>query len=126
MTSAQEPQQPRAIDVIRRCSVEQRRSIKVPEWEGLELFFGKITVADMQAVEEREPKTPQERNVILVIHKAQDKAGKPVFSFGDMHYLVTEADFVVLQRVWNFMFESAYTPAEAKEAIKTDPPSASA
>jgi hypothetical protein len=53
-----------------------------------------------------------------------------MFTFGDIHFLKTEADFVVLQRVVNFMFESAYASVDAsvdakKKEIKTNPPSAS-
>jgi len=121
-----EPRTQKAIDIVRASSAKARRSIVVKEWGGLEIFFGKITVSDMEAVEERDPKTPQERNLILLCNKAQDSEGHPLFDKGDIHFLRTEGDFVILQRVFNFMFESAYNLAEAKAELAKNPSSASA
>jgi hypothetical protein len=124
----------RAIDVIRAKSALERRKIVVPEW-GLTFYFGKMTVADMEAVDARrkegEEMTHQHRNMVLLVAKAQDEDGTPMFGMGDIMFLKSEADFVVLQRVVNFMFESAYQSIEAevdgkKKEIESNPPSASA
>jgi hypothetical protein len=125
----------RAIDVIRERSALTRRSIEIPEW-GLTMYFGKMVVADMEAVDERrqdddeKKMTPQERNMILLVSKAQNEDGTPMFRMGDIMFLRTEADFVVLQRVVNFMFETAHTNVEkiaaAKAEIEQRPPLASA
>lgn len=122
----------RAIDVIRAKSVLERRKLEVPEW-GLTFWFGKVTVDDMEAVDNRRDEngqiSRQERNLIMLVSKAQAEDGTPMFTMGDVHFLKKEADFVVLQRVINFMFESAYTSLkdvkEKKEAIAANPPSAS-
>jgi hypothetical protein len=82
----------------------------------------------MQYVEAREPKDTWERDLILLIHKAQDEDGGPLFAIGDKHYLLTEADFVVVRRVVNFMFLTAMTnkedQEEARAQVATDPTSA--
>ena len=120
---------PRAIDIIRAKSALERRKIEVPEW-GLTFYFGKMTVADMEAVDERRKDdgsiTMQQRNMILLVAKAQNEDGSPMFGMGDIMFLKSEADFVVLQRVVNFMFESAYQSIEAsvdakKKEIETNP-----
>lgn len=117
----------RAIDKIRASYNAAQRQLVVPEFDGLELFFSRLTTADMQAVLAREPKDSYEQDLVLLIHKAKDAEGKPAFQMGDLHYLKTEADYVVLRRIIGFMYEAAMlTEKEAKEQIETDPPSASA
>jgi hypothetical protein len=117
----------RAIDIIRRASRAERRMLEVPEWEGLKLYFGRLTTGDVQGTAERNPKDMIERNIYLVIAKAQLEDGTPAFNVGDKHHLTHEADFMVTQRVINFMFETAsISLAAATEAIKEDPTSAPA
>src|SRR5512143_1272294 len=94
---------PRAIDVIRQSTTDQRRSIVVPEWNNLELFFSRLTSSDIASVADRDPKSPQERDLLLLMRKARDRDGRPVFQMGDLHYLMTEADWFVLQKVVTFM-----------------------
>lgn len=118
----------KAIDIIRQASQTARRSIEIPEWRDpdghpLVLWFGRLTAADLQAIEERQPRDHHERNVLLLIHKAQDEGGQPIFEFGDRLALLREADFVVLQRIIAFMFERTYPTVEAAaEALRANPP----
>ena len=125
----------RAIDKVRASYNVAKRQLLVPEWDNLELWFGRLTITDMQAILAREPKDTYEQDCMLLIHKAMDAEGKPAFQMGDLHYLKTEADYLVVRRVTAFMYEStAATPKEAeqqaaKEAekqIEGDPSSASA
>lgn len=121
----------KAIDRVREAAVSALRSITIPEWGDLTLHFGKLTIADQEAVEARTPKTAYERQLIMLIHKAKMEDGTPAFQMGDMHYLRNEADFVVVQRIVAFMYQTAFErkgtqdPAQAAEGIKNDPPSAS-
>lgn len=118
----------RPIDVIRQRSKLARRPIDVPEW-GLVLWFGKLTVADMESVGAKEATTKLERNLHLLIQKSELENGDPAFGTGDLHFLKTEADFVVIQRLLDFMFASAAglpTIEEEAERIAANPPSASA
>lgn len=118
---------PRAIDRIRSASTAARRKIVVPEWGNLELYFDRLTVSDMEAITDQEPKSTFDRNIRLLVHKAKDADGKPVFSSGDVVYIKTEADYLIVQRVIGFMFETAYgTVEEAKEQLREDPISDSA
>jgi hypothetical protein len=114
----------RPIDQIRAAFRRAKRSLAMPELGGLVFWFGPVTPADMQAVEDRKPKDHHDRNLILLIHKAESETGKPLFQMGDLHYLKTECDYVVLQKVVNFMFDTI-TDEEAKTAVETDPTSAS-
>ena len=116
----------KAIDKVRAAFGTAKRKITIPEWENLELYFAPLTTADMQAVAAREPKDYYERNLILVIHKALDADNKPAFQMGDLHYLRSESDYVVLERVIRFMFETAaLSEKEATKQIEGDPSSAS-
>jgi len=119
----------KAIDAIRSAQSNSIRSLVVPEWGDLELFFTKLTIADQEAVEAREPKTPYDRQILMVIHKARDGEGAPLFQMGDAHYLKTEADFLVFQRVVKFMYETAFglvtSVEDAVEQIEANPSSAS-
>ena len=72
----------RPIDRVRQAYGGATRSMKVPEWGGLELFFGPLTTADMEAVDARDPKSSYDRNLILLIYKAKDADGKPLFGMG--------------------------------------------
>lgn len=117
----------KAIDKIRAAYNTARRRILVPEFEELELFFGRLTTSDMQAVLGREPKDSYEQDLILLIHKAQDAEGKPAFQMGDLHYLKTEADYVVLRRIIAFMYDTtALSEKEVTKQVEQDPSSASA
>lgn len=114
--------EPRTIDIIRRCSALDRRKMTIPEWDNLDLYFGKITVADWDTVEARNPETNMDRNILLIITKAKLEDGSPAFSMADRHQIRAEADLTVLQSVINFMYASAYNSLEeAEEAVKTDP-----
>ena len=117
----------KAIDKVRAAYNTSKRRFVVREFEDLELWFGRLTTADMQAVLAREPKDSYEQDLILLIHKAQDAEGKPAFQMGDVHYLKTEADYVVLRRIIAFMYDAtALSDKEATQQIEQDPSSASA
>lgn len=120
------PTTKRAIDQVRAGVARRRRKIVVKQWENLELWFGPLTQDDMDAVNDRlraeglkEPeddiRQESRRRILLVIHKAETKDGKKAFQFGDEHYLRTEADYLVLQTVIAFMYESAISLPEAEK-----------
>jgi len=115
----------RAIDVIRQRTVTARRMLRVPEWE-LDLYFGPLTANDFLGIQDREPKTIIERNLMLLVMKAQTEDGRPLFAFGDMHVLKNEVAFPILTRLIEFMFESAFPSVEAAtKELAVDPTSAS-
>ena len=117
----------KAIDKVRAAYNASKRQFVIPEFDNLELWFGRLTTADMQAVLAREPKDTYEQDLLLLIHKAQDAEGKPAFQMGDLHYLKTEADYVVLRRVIAFMYDAtALAEKEVEQQIAEDPSSASA
>ena len=115
----------RPIDMVRQSYASARRSIVIPEWAGLELFFFPLTTADQEAIEARmrdeEGLIPEDRSldkrIYLVIAKAQLEDGTPAFKFGEFGYLKKEADFLVLNRVVTAMY-SASMPMHDSEAAK--------
>lgn len=102
------PERPKLVDRIREVAgAVPRKSIVVPEWDGVELFFTPMTIGDMRAVDERKPKDLHDKNLILLIMKAKYEDGRAAFTMGDKNYLETEADYIVVQRVATFMYNVA-------------------
>ena len=83
----------RAIDMIRDTYMGEKRCITIPEWkdrrdgEPLSLWFGPITPAAMEKVDDRNPKTNLDRQFLLLVSMATDEGGKPLFEFGDVKQL---------------------------------------
>lgn len=133
MAKPGEQAQVRAIDKVRGAFMKRRREVHVKEWD-LTLFFGPLTTADVDAVEERmesveglDPaKRRSEKNLLLLIHKAQNEDGSRAFEFGDKHWLATEADYVVIQRLIGEMYAGAITLEEARGKSEATEASASA
>jgi hypothetical protein len=115
----------KAIDRVRNAYQAKKRSIVIPEWDNLELWFGPITVDDMESIEARvkNQDSNYERNLLLIIHKATDADGKNLFNFGDRTYLEKQADLTVLQRIIVFLWEGVPGMDEAKELVRENPPS---
>jgi hypothetical protein len=113
------------IDAVRRAYTQKRRKLVVPEWGNLEMYFGPLTVDDMESVNSRvkDESSAYERNVLLMIHKARDKEGSSLFNFGDKKVLEREADLLVMQRVINFIYEGVLDSDEAEEEVKGNPTS---
>lgn len=115
----------RPIDRIRASYKGRRRPIEMEDWD-LTLYFGPLTTADMEAVEERmrdelgeEPeKHRHTKNLLLLIHKAELEDGSRAFTFGDMHYLKTEADYTKIQRLVAHMYSSSLGPLDPESAKK--------
>jgi len=114
-----------AIDKVRNAYQAKRRKYVVKEWDNLEIYFDAITAEDMDSVKSRvqDPDSDYEQNVLMLIHNARDKEGKPLFVFGDKLTLMREADITVLQRAINFMWFSTPSLDEAREEIAENPTS---
>lgn len=112
----------RPIDQILQAGRDRRRSVTIPEWGGLELFFAPLTTSDMIAVRERlvdlhgeEPaKHEEERRVLLLIQKAQLPDGSKAFDWGDRLHL-QEADYVGMQKALACMYGNLLTLEDAKK-----------
>jgi len=112
----------RPIDAVVEAFRAKRRQHEVPEW-GLTLYFGPITAYEMEEVGKRAKGKGQfEQNIILLIYKARNAEGRPVFEMGDKEALKNEADLTVLQRLVNFMWDGV---SDAKERVEADPTSSS-
>ena len=94
----------RAIDRVRTAFYASRERMEIPEWPDadghpLEIFFTAVTPADVEAINARSPKTNAESNAFLLIAKAHDDAGKALFSYGDLHALLTESAYNIMLRI---------------------------
>ena len=116
----------RAIDQIRNRYMGERRSIVVPEWGDLELWFGPVTPSAMEKVDDRDPASNLDRSLLLLVMMATDEGGKPLFEFGDVKHHKETTEFTVLQRVFDFMLSSLLEKAEAEKLVAKDPTSVGA
>ncbi len=114
------------IDKVRSSFNAGRREMVVPEWDDLHIYFTPITVAEWESVEARKPRGEQDRQLLLLVAKARDEKGKPLFAYGDMNTLRTEAAFNVIQRVITFMWEGIPTEKEAEKELEANPTSTGA
>jgi hypothetical protein len=118
----------RLIDKIIAKAATGKRSIVVPEWDGVELFFEPLTRAKM---EEAMPKDKVDRpfttqSLFLLVFMAKDASGHRVFKQGDIEALRTQADLGVLSRVEAFMWGTVLpNEKQVEEMVEADPPSAS-
>ena len=62
---------------------------------------------------------------MLLIHKAVKRDGTPAFDFGDFQYLLADADYLVLDRVLDFMYGRMVSYLEAKKEVGETPTSVS-
>jgi len=115
----------KAIDRVRNAYQAKRRRIVIPEWDNMEIYFGPITIGDMESIESRvkNPDSNYERNLLLIIHKAQDKEGKALFGFGDKRVLEQEGDLTILQRLIVFMWEGVPGLEMARKIVEENPTS---
>lgn len=111
----------RPIDRIRKATRARRRKIEVEDW-GVTLYFGTLTTADVEAVDaameddgKQPEKNSQERRLRLLIEKAELEDGSRAFRPGDLHHLRSEADYMTLQRVIGFMYNSMLSVDAAKK-----------
>lgn len=79
-----------------------KRKIIVPEWGDLEIYATPMTLADRsqiyRGVDSDDGHTPLVRVLII---KARDAEGRPLFSIADQPKLMNRADPVVVVRVAN-------------------------
>lgn len=94
---------PHVIDAVIDHFTAGRRSMVVSEWGDIEIFFTPISYEDLQAIDERNPKSNFERSIFTLVLKAVDANGKQIFRWGDVGHLMKQADMIVVQRCVGFM-----------------------
>jgi len=114
MTEKQEKKSERPIDQIVRAFDNRRRPIEIPKWD-LTLWFGPLVQADLDAVEEREPKSRYERQILLLIMKAELEDGSQAFTWGDKYTLMNKADVVIMNTLVAHMYGAAIDLEELRE-----------
>lgn len=115
----------RPIDYVRQMfQAMGRREIPVPEWStddhNFTIYFTPITPADEDAIRARDPKPGAEYNVSVLILKATDAQGQPLFTFGDKYALMHNCDYLTIIRIVNEMSRTL-TPDEAKKNTMETP-----
>jgi hypothetical protein len=116
----------RVVDAIRAHHAGGRRAIVVPEWRSpdgtpVTVHFGRLTSGDLSRATAEAEQDLFLRNLKLLIAKAEDAEGKPLFASGDLHVLREQADYAVLARVIAFLLEEVLAPVKAEALLTTDP-----
>ena len=125
------PKKKKSIDFIEESYTSARRMIEVPEWEEdgkpMQLWFPPLTSADMGKVSEIDAKDRFHENCYLIVLMAENEDGSKRFALGDNVVLRNRADFIVVQRVVNFLYSThVMSEKEAQKAVEENPTSASA
>ncbi len=125
------PKKKKSIDFIEESYTSARRMIEVPEWDEdgkpMQLWFPPLTSADMGKVSDIDAKDRFHENCYLIVLMAEHKDGSKRFALGDNVALRNRADFIVIQRVVNFIYSThVLTAKEAETAVAENPTSASA
>jgi hypothetical protein len=79
----------------------QKKEIHVPEW-GVTIHASPITVADMDVIDRA--KGVGAKAVAILLRKAKDERGEPVFSATEEWDLLNKADPLVVDRVATQIF----------------------
>jgi hypothetical protein len=112
----------RAVDRLR---VTMDRSRVRAEVFGVEMFFEPLTFADLAAANARTPGSDEERNLILLVLKAKDAEGKPVFSWADLPVLRTEVPVQRLRVALEAMYGALVSEKDAETELGKTPASTS-
>jgi hypothetical protein len=75
------------------------KTIIVPEWADLEIHASPVTIAERGRIYAGDTKDEHELVCRILLVKAKDKDGKPLFTIADMPALLHHADPGVLVRV---------------------------
>jgi len=99
--------------VRKHADPERVRRLEVPEWgdesgKPLVITYGMVTLGDLAKVHELEGANApwQKQAARIVVMKARDEDGKPLFAMGDAHFLMTEASPGVVNRIAISMYGS--------------------
>lgn len=124
---------PRVIDIFRRAWSQKllRYESLLIQDDGtpLVMYFSPLTVADEEVAFKAEGDSTvsyTDRSLTLLVQKARDADGKPLFASTDIPYLKTEVHHQIIKHAIGFMYTvGRMSIAEAEEAIKKSPDSAS-
>ena len=119
----------RPIDYVRQAFFAAgTRELAVPEWSTddypFTLWYTPITPAEEDAIRARDPKPGAEYNVTVLIAKAKDAQGQPLFQWGDKHALMHSCDYLTIIRLVNEMSRTL-SPEDAKKNLPGTPTSSS-
>ena len=129
------PKKKKSIDFIEESYTSAKRMIEVPEWkegpEGnkkpMQLWFPPLTSSHMGKLADIEAKDRYHENCYLIVLLAEYEDGRKRFALGDNLVLRERADFIVIQRVVNFIYSThVMTETEASQAVEENPTSGSA
>jgi hypothetical protein len=101
----------RPIDYVRQAFQHAGlREIAVPEWStddyNFTVYYTPLTPAESEAIQARNPQTNADYNLYMLIAKARDAHGQPLFQWGDVHALMHEANYRVILRLIGIMHET--------------------
>jgi hypothetical protein len=114
----------RAIDYVRQAfQTTGLREIPVPEWStddyNFVVYYTPLTPAESEAIQARNPVTNADYNLFLLVAKAMDAHGQPLFQWGDLHALMHEANYRVLMRIVTTMNQTLSDDEAKKNSTAT-------
>lgn len=123
------------IDRVLLAYSSRRKSITVAEFDGLTLYFGQFTSADLDGVEfqmrelhgtdtEKWPKN--EFRVRQIVHKAELEDGSVAFLGGDVVHLMTRVPIGVITKLYLTLLSAGLRGEDAAGKSEGTPDSGSA
>lgn len=111
----------RFVDVLKADFQKHKSRKHVIAWAGnAEIQFDPITVAELEDAQ-RPGGTSHEQNLRMLIAKAKDASGQPLFSVGDLEWLRRSVAHERLIGLIDLMWASLPTGEGAKQAVEGDP-----
>lgn len=112
----------KAIDRFRAAFSARKRRVVVC---GVEAFFSPLTTQDLDDVKVREPRSDEERNLYLLIMKAHDGEGKPLFDWADVGTLRSQVAVADLRELLEALYGVSVSVEEAEKELGKTPASTS-
>lgn len=111
-----------AIDQLRVAMDRCQTKVVVA---GVEMYFTPLTYADVANAAARNPGSDEEKNLYLLILKAKDAEGKPLFSWADLPILKTQVPATRLNEAMMAMYGASITQEDAEAELRKTPASTS-
>lgn len=75
------------------------KSMAVPEWGGLQVYWKPLTLFEKRRIFPPGRQPEQTVSADVLIHKAMDQEGKPLFTLADREQLMRQVDQYVIDKI---------------------------
>lgn len=109
------------IEVIRAKYISERIKVPVPAWDGVVLYFPKLSSRAAERTDASNEKSEYERQIQFIIDNAQVADGSPAFVPEDFGDLMDKAALEVVNKVVTDAMGGGLTSKEADALLAHDP-----